>query len=179
VEPVLHSRDWARVDVLGAKPLEALCGVQGGILRWRGSPLPILQLGPTPRTVPTLHPAFIARSQELLPAVVVDLKKTLNLAPENYDTHPNLDDVRAFTATDFAFDIECVRATGEITMVGLCAAPTLAICVPAKGAFLDELKRIFENAKVIVGHNAIQFDIPRLFNLLELTWRPNPLNWRT
>src|SRR5260370_785268 len=29
VEPVLRGRDWLRIDVLGAKPLEALCGVPG------------------------------------------------------------------------------------------------------------------------------------------------------
>jgi uracil-DNA glycosylase family 4 len=161
VNPILLGRDWKRIDILGDKALQALTG-KTGISRWRGSPVSIPVLGETPIAVPTLHPAFIARSQELLPAVVADLKKGTNVPPESYRTHPSLDDVRNFVATEFAFDIECIRATGEITMVGLCSKVTEAICVPAKGAYLDELRRIFRTAVSIVGHNCIQFDLPRL-----------------
>lgn len=163
VLPVLKSRDFKRIDILGAKALEVLCEKKDGILRWRGSPLPVTVLGDTsPRAVPTLHPAFLARSQELLPAVIADLKKSLHLAPEHYDTHPSLDSVRQFNFTEFAFDIECIRSTGEITMVGLCADSTKAVCVPAKGAYLSELKRIFGAASAVIGHNCLQFDLPRL-----------------
>jgi uracil-DNA glycosylase family 4 len=162
VLPTLRSRNWKRIDILGAKPLEFLCGKQDGILRWRGSPLAIPALSEEPIAVPTLHPAFIARNQELLPAVVADLKKSLNVASENYNTHPSIDDVRGFSAREFAFDIETIRATGEITMVGLCASSTSAMVVPAKGPFLDELRRIFDAATAVVGHNCIQFDLPRL-----------------
>jgi uracil-DNA glycosylase family 4 len=161
VAPILRSRSWNRIDILGDKALLALTG-KTGIMRWRGSPLPVLCCGDSPLAVPTLHPAFIARSQELLPAVVADLRKTTVIPPESYVTHPDLDTVRGFVATEFAFDIECVRATGEITMVGLCAEATRAISVPAKGAYLVELKRIFSNATAVVGHNCIQFDLPRL-----------------
>lgn len=41
VKPVLESREWKRVDLLGEKALRALTGKEGGILRWRGSPLEI------------------------------------------------------------------------------------------------------------------------------------------
>lgn len=159
--PALRGRNFQRVDILGDKALLALTGKQG-ISRWRGSPLPIPALGDKTIAVPTLHPAFIARSQELLPAVVADLRKSTISPPEHYETHPSLDTVREFTATEFAFDIECIRATGEITMVGLCAESTKAICVPAQGAYLGELRRIFRNARELIGHNCLQFDLPRL-----------------
>lgn len=159
--PILRSRDWHRVDILGDKALVALTG-HSGISRWRGSPLAIPALGDKPIAVATLHPAFIARSQELLPAVVADLRKTTVIPQEHYETHPSLDLVKSFTATEFAFDIETIRATGEITMVGLSSESTHAICVPAKGAYLKELERIFKQALSVVGHNALQFDLPRL-----------------
>jgi len=162
VIPIIRSRDWKRIDILGNEALHWLCE-RDGIGRWRGSPLPVPAVSPEKLlAVPTLHPAFLARTQEMLPAVVADLKKSLFVAPEYYDTHPSLDTVRNFSATEFTFDIECVRATGEITMVGLSEAPTRAICVPAKGAYLTELKRIFKHATTVIGHNCIQFDLPRL-----------------
>lgn len=174
VEPILKDPRFKRIDILGDKSLRALTGLEGGITRWRGSPVVVPQTGrTTPTAIPTLHPAFLARSQELMPAVVADLKKTLDIPDEHYIIRPSLEEVKAFTATEFAFDIETIRATGEVTMVGLCAKSTYAICVPAKGVYLDELRRIFENATVLVAHNGIQFDIPRLFALLGLEWRPS------
>lgn len=169
VAPVLRSRDWHRIDVLGDKALQAVCG-KAGIMRWRGSPLPVPIIDPTrPLAVATLHPAFIARSQELIPAVVNDLKKSLTLPEEHYDIDPDIGSVRSFVdavldspAPEFAFDIECVRATGEVTMVGVCAKATQAICIPAKGTYLVELRRLFRDAAAVVGHNCIQFDLPRL-----------------
>jgi uracil-DNA glycosylase family 4 len=173
VKPLLASRNWNRIDLLGDKALRGLTDRTGGILRWRGSPTTIPACRPEPIAVPTLHPAFIARNQELLPAVIADLKKTLDQPEEHYNTTPELEVVRAFTATEFAFDIETVWGSNRITMVGLCAESTKALCVPAVGAYLPELKRIFENATDIVAHNGIQFDVPRLFNLLGLEWKPD------
>jgi uracil-DNA glycosylase family 4 len=171
VRPVLTGRSWTRIDCFGDKALTALTG-QTGIMRWRGSPLAVPACGPEPLTVPTLHPSYIARDQSMLPAVVSDLKKTLDLAPEHYNIQPTIEDVRAFTATTFSFDIECVRETGKITMVGLSDKPFHAMCVPFSGIYIPELKRIFENAKVLYTQNGIQFDIPRLFPELGLEWRP-------
>lgn len=171
--PALRSRDWKRIDILGDKSLRALCQVEGGILRWRGSPLPVPALGDTPLAVPTLHPAFLARSQELMPAVVRDLQKTLDIPEEHYNTIPTVEDVRAFTSTEFSFDIETIIGTDEITMVGLSDRPTFAMCVPCKGVYIPELRRIFENAKVLYCQNGIAFDIPRLFPVLGLEWKPN------
>src|SRR6266404_678002 len=144
VYPILADSRWTRLDILGSKSLQALTGLKDGIQIWRGSPTVVPATGKTtPIAIPTLHPAFLARSQELMPAVVADLKKTTDVPDEHYNATPSLEDVRNFTATEFAFDIECIRETGEITMVGLYAQSTRAICVPAKGVYLGELVRIF------------------------------------
>jgi len=162
VLPALRSRPWRRLDILGDKALRALCQVEGGITRWRGSPLPVPALGNSALAVPTLHPSYISRDQSLLPAVVADLKKTLAVAPEYYNTKPSLEDLQAFRFTEFAVDIETVRATGEITMVGLCGEKYHGLSVPPTGVYLTELKRIFANATDIITWNGEQFDLPRL-----------------
>ena len=161
VWPVVRGRDWQRIILLGDKATRALTGKTEGISTWRGSPLPLVG-EQEPRCVPTFHPAWIARDQRYIPAVISDLKKSLVVPPEIYDTHPGLDAVRAFTATSFAFDIETIVATGEITMVGLSDRPFHAICVPFGGAYVNELKRIFRDATELVGHNCLQFDLPHL-----------------
>ena len=38
VLPVLESRPWTRIDLLGAKALEWLTDKVGGVFKWRGSP---------------------------------------------------------------------------------------------------------------------------------------------
>lgn len=120
--------------------------------------------------IPTIHPAAIARDQTLIPAVISDLKKNPLPPPEFYVPHPSLPEVQAFTSTIFAFDIETNPATNEILCVGLSARPHHAICVPFAGAYITELKRIFENAEVLISQNGIQFDVPRLFPALGLVW---------
>jgi DNA polymerase I-like protein with 3'-5' exonuclease and polymerase domains/uracil-DNA glycosylase len=167
LKPVLLDRAWERIVPLGDKALHVVCDVPdgpgNGIMRWRGSPLPVRALeDKRPRAVATLHPAFLARSQELMPAVVNDLRKSLQSPPEYYNTHPSLDEVRAFVATAFAADIETIRGTGQITMVGLSDRLYHAICVPFEGAYINELKRIFAAATLVVGHNCLQFDLPIL-----------------
>lgn len=164
VEPLLKSRNWTRIDLLGAKPLEIVGGKEGGIHKWRGSPIPIPCLDPqTPKAIPTLHPAFIARDQKLMPVVVNDLRKGLQVPPERYTLFPDLAQVKAFTATSFAYDIETpfegeAWEKKEIKMVGLSAKPCEAMVVPFRGAYIDELKRIFGNAKEVIGHNSVSFD---------------------
>lgn len=162
VWPVLRGRAWSRVDILGEKALRYLTGRTEGILLWRGSPMAIPAMGPEPVAVPTLHPAYLARDQAMIPAVISDLKKRAIVPPEDYNLRPGLDEVRAFSATHFAFDIESDRSTGAITMVGLSAQPYTAICVPFAGAYLQELKRIFRAAELVVGQNCLQFDLPML-----------------
>lgn len=171
VAPVLRNYPWTRIDLLGDKALRSLFPdkVQG-ITAWRGSPLqysiPSVDGSPSGRVVtaiPTIHPAALMRQQDLFPAVVNDLKKSTNIPPENYILHPTLEQVQAFTSTEFAFDIETNWPTSrEITMVGLSDQPFHAIVVPFRGPYKRELERIFSNATLVIGHNSIQFDIPYL-----------------
>lgn len=160
--PLLKSREWKRIDLLGSKATEIVTKVDGGVMRWRGSPLAVPDLGERLVAVPTIHPAALARDQALLPVVVSDLKKSLVQAPENYRPHPTLEEVREFTAERFAFDIETDRATSRILCTGLSSRSGDAICVPNAGAYLPELRRIFSDASEIVCHNGLQFDLPYL-----------------
>jgi DNA polymerase-1 len=163
--PLLKSRPWQRIDLLGDKPLTFVGGKDDGIFRWRGSPIPVPALGDRLRAVPTLHPAYIMRDQTMLPVVINDLRKSLVLPPENYILTPRYEDVQKFAAKEFAFDIETAFwSTGNpvITMVGLCAKTGESIVVPFKGQFVSELKRIFREATTVIGHNCVQFDLPIL-----------------
>ena len=165
VLPVLQNRTWKRVDILGDKALKVLTGKKEGITAWRGSPLKITLDGlKAPLTaIPTIHPAALMRNQNLFPAVVNDLKKGTVPPPEFYVTRPSIEEVQAFTATEFAFDIETdYPRSRRITMVGLSAKNYHAIVVPFSGPYKRELERIFRNAKTLIGHNCLQFDIPYL-----------------
>ena len=163
VVPFLKSRPWKRVDTFGDKPLKFILEKSGGVSNWRGSVLPVPALGSEPLAVPTFHPAYIARDQAMLPVVINDLRKTLEIEPEHYEIYPTLDTVRAFRSKRFAFDIECNRWNhNEITMVGLSDSPFNALVVPYSGEYIHELKRIFRDAEEVIGQNIIQFDLPIL-----------------
>lgn len=160
LKPLMESRPWTRFDALGNWALEALTGKKG-IYTWRGSPLALK--GETAiKVMPTLHPAAIAREQVMSVVAVNDLKKSLVVPPEYYNLQPTLDDVLAFNATEFAFDLEFNMGTSQITMCGLCARPFHAIVVPFSGPYIQVLKHIFANAKRVIGHNVIQCDLPML-----------------
>lgn len=161
VQPVLASRPWERIDALGGEALEALTGIRG-IEKWRGSPLP-LKGEIKPRVIGTYHPSYImVYGQGAIPAVISDLKKGLQVPPEYYNTKPTLDDVAGFRSTKFALDIETNRFTQQIICVGLSDRPFHAMCVPFKGNYIAEIKRIIQNAEEIVTHNGVSFDMPRL-----------------
>lgn len=166
LQPLLDSRKWKRLDLLGEKPLRFVAGRTDGIFKWRGSPIPIEGLGNgQPIAVPTLHPAYIMRDQTMLPVSINDFRKGLIPPPEKYTLHPSLDDVKNFTATEFAFDIETAYWWGDarkITMVGLSDKLYHGMVVPFQGPYIAELKRIFRQARSIIGHNSIQFDLPML-----------------
>lgn len=175
LEPLLNSRDWKRIDLLGDKPLRLVARRRDGIFNSRGSSLVIDRSeGHSPvKGLATLHPSYLMRDQIYLPVAANDLKKSLDVDPEDYLPFPSLEDVRNFTATTFAFDIECPKYKwlgdkAPPEMVGLCADKGKAMCVPIKGPYIPELRRIFINAKEIIGHNALQFDIPRLFKALDI-----------
>lgn len=162
LNPLLTGRAWKRVDLLGDKPLRLVGGRDDGIFRWRGSPISVPGCGDAPLAIPTLHPAYIMRDQIMAPVVVSDLRKPLDVPPEFYSLFPDLDEVRAFKHTEFAFDIETYGYTGDIRCVALCAKPSFAIVVPFRGAYIAELRRIFQEATSVIGHNHIQFDLPFL-----------------
>ena len=167
--PLLRSREFTRIDLLGDKPLRIVAGKMGGISNLRGSPLDIprgLNLAPS-RGIATFHPSYLMRDQVFLPVAVNDLKKSLIEPLENYKPFPSIEEVRAFKYKRLVADIECpkYRTLGDsapIEMVGLCGEATVAICVPVRGEYISELKRIFREATEIIGHNILQFDLPRL-----------------
>lgn len=165
--PVLRSRPWTRIDLIGDKPLEFVAGRKEGVMKWRGSPMALPALGDKLVAIPTLHPSYVARDQDFIPVVINDLRKSLIPPPEDYNLQPSIEDVQNFTATEFVADIETpkYRLLGDkapIEMVGLCDRPYHCIVVPFQGAYVRELKRIFGNATNVITQNGIQFDMPRL-----------------
>jgi uracil-DNA glycosylase family 4 len=178
LEPVLQARPWERVDLFGDHALHAVTDSSESITAVRGTPMAIPSInsssGP-PRTIaiPTLHPAYIMRDQDMMPIVVNDLAKSTQRPPEHFNLYPSLADVEAFDATEFAFDIETVPADhNRITMVGLSARDFHALVVPFSGDYRPLLRRIFNRATRVVGQNSVAFDIPHLAaNGIELSPR--------
>lgn len=161
LQPVIQSRPWTRIDSLGSHALTILTGKKD-ITKWRGSPLP-LKGEEKIRVVPTLHPSYImVYGQGYIPAVVSDLRKGTQCPPENYNTKPTLDEVRAFRSTKFSIDIETNIWTQQIICVGLSDRPYYAMCVPFRGDYIAEIRRIMLVAEEVVVHNGVSFDIPRL-----------------
>lgn len=167
VDPVLASRDWRRVDLLGDKPLRIIAGRMEGIGRLRGSPLSIPGTLNKAKGIATYHPSYLMRDQVFLPVAANDLLKSLIEPNEFYIPFPSIEDVRNFTHKRFAFDIECPQyrvlgPSAPAEMVGLSARAGFAMCVPVKGEYKNLLKRIFAAATEVIGHNSIQFDLPKL-----------------
>lgn len=162
LKPLLHSRPWERLTLLGDKALHRLTG-RSGIGANRGSVLPIPDCDNRLIGIATYHPSYVARDQTQTKVVISDLSKTLLIGPEYYNTRPSIEDVREFTATEFAFDIENdPKPPHTVRMVGLSAERFRAICVPFGGAYISELRRIFGAAKVVIGQNSLQHDEPIL-----------------
>lgn len=156
--PFLKSRKWDKVIALGGKALEATTGMSR-ITQWRGSPLPLLWDRKGPNIVlPTLHPAALMRQATMFSVAVTDLNKSTVLPPEHYKLYPTLDEVKRFDATEFAFDFEWEPSTGRITMCGLTDRPFHCLVVPFEQPYIEELRRIFTNAKRIIGHNIVGAD---------------------
>jgi len=157
VLPLLASRPWERIDAIGAHALEVLTD-KSGIMKWRGCPLP-LKDEDRPRVMPTLHPSYLMRDQSMIPAVISDLQKGIQVPPQHYNLQPTLEELEAFDPTFLCMDIETNRFTNQITMVGIANRPYHVLVVPFRGAYIGQLKRIFSGAKEIVGQNLIQFDL--------------------
>jgi DNA polymerase I-like protein with 3'-5' exonuclease and polymerase domains len=74
-----------------------------------------------------------------------------------------LAEVEAFDAKQFAFDFEWDMWTGEVTLCGLSDRLYHAIVVPFEGEYVRILRRIFENAEVLIGHNIVGADLPYIY----------------
>ena len=176
VAPVLASRPWTRIDAVGEKSLRELTGKTDGIMKWRGSPLPLIGEDKE-KVIGICHPSYLMRSQELIPATISDLKKGLDVPPEYYNLRPTVEDLDAFMdAPILCADIETNRRTNQITMVGLATRPFYVTVVPWSGRYISALKKVFASAKEFVGQNCVHFDIPFLeandvkFDKLEQVW---------
>jgi uracil-DNA glycosylase family 4 len=87
VRPLLNSRKWNRVDLVGDKPLRLVAAKSGGISKWRGSPLSIPDT--SLRGLAVLHPSYLMRDQAMLPVTANDLTKSLEEPPEYYKPFPS------------------------------------------------------------------------------------------
>lgn len=162
VKPVLDSRPWTRIDAIGEKALRTLTGKTDGIMKWRGSPLPLVG-EVKEKVIGVLHPSYLMRDQAMIPATISDLKKGLDVPPEHYNLQPTVDDVYSFIGSKIlCFDIETNRRTNQITMVGLATRPYHVTVVPWSGNYIGALLQVFRTAEELVGQNIIHFDIPFL-----------------
>jgi uracil-DNA glycosylase family 4 len=79
LDPLLASRPWTRIDLVGDKALRLVAGRMGGITQWRGSPLTL----PTgQRAIAILHPRYLMLHPTMQPDAENDLKKSLDERPE-------------------------------------------------------------------------------------------------
>jgi len=147
-----------KLFAIGAQALKQLTGKEG-IHTWRGSPLPLIGTSDRPRVIGTIHPAALMRQAKLSSVVVKDFQKSLILPPENYNLFPTLEELEKFHAKVFAFDLEW-DSMGNVTVCGLSDRFYTALVVPWIDPYLSILKRIFENATDIIGHNIISADMP-------------------
>jgi hypothetical protein len=150
--------------MLGEHSLHIVSGTQGSLKKWRGSIQPIPACDNRMIGMPTLHPSDVMREQTSYPVVLADLTKSLVVPKEHYILFPTLEEVREFKATEFAFDIETpyeghTWQKEKVNIIALSAKSTSAIVVPFHGAYAEEIKRIFRNAKHVIGHNAVMFDL--------------------
>lgn len=123
--------------------------------------------------LPTFHPAFIMRKQDMLPVVVRDLEKAKRIARDGYiyvepayNLNPTPQQLYEFIETcgGFAFDIETTALKpeeGNIRCCGLCDKAGEAMCVPFEPPYIELLKRLFQKPILKVAHNVL-FDVPWL-----------------
>lgn len=145
---------------LGDVALKALTRREG-ISNWRGSPLPLTGKSEHSQVIPTLAPEKLMRQPKLSSAVIGDLKKSYLLPPENYNLFPTIEEVEAFHAKRFAFDLEW-DADGCVTLCGLSDRFYSSLVVPWIEPYLSILRSIFEGATDLIGHNIVSADLPHI-----------------
>ena len=159
----IADHQWDKIVLLGDKALRYIAGFVGGIFKWRGSPIVVEVEGKRFPAIATLHPAFIARDQNMFPVLVNDLRKSLTPPPEHYNTHPMLETVRELDVSKLlVFDIETKGWSKQISMVGMSTRLFHAVVPPFEGSYIDAIRVLFNFAGDVVGHNCIQFDLPIL-----------------
>lgn len=163
LEPALRAKPWRKILAFGNEALTALT-FRRGIFTWRGSPLALRANGSDspPKVIPTLHPAYLMRDAKWFHTARNDIKRPLDLPAERYNLFPTLEDLAAWDHKEFAFDLEWNVKTEEITLCGMAAGDRSSgttIVVPWRAEFLDELRRIFENATDLIGWNIVGADL--------------------
>jgi len=128
----------------------------------------------------TLHPLYIQRNNW---QHIATLRRNLELArkeawypevkrrPAVRVLNPTVDQalavLRVGDTRPFTFDIETVRATGEILIVGVSREPGHVTVIPWRQPFITQFKAAWEDpASEKRGHNSEAFDIPRVDNAL-------------
>lgn len=166
--PALARANRPRINAIGASALTALTG-KHGIHTWRGSPL-ALRTDPTrARVMPMLHPAALMRSAKFVSVTVGDMRKPLVIPPEHYNLQPSLADLQRWRSKVFAFDFEWDR--DGISICGLSDRFYGAVVVPFMEPYHSELRRIFEEAECLIGHNIIGADLSWIERM---GWRLRP-----
>ena len=155
--PAINSRRWSRIVAIGEQALAALTP-RHGISIWRGSALPLKgSLQELPIVMPTYHPSYIMRNAHLSSVVVGDLKRRINIPREEYNLYATYEDVDRWKSRCFAFDFEW-DYKGDITICGLSDRYFRADVVTWDVPYIGGLKRIFESAEELIGHNIIGAD---------------------
>lgn len=158
LKPILDGK-WNRIVALGEQALRSLTG-KYGITKWRGSPL---QLKDKPEAgylvMPTYHPAYLMRNQMWFPIAKHDLTKSLVTYPEDFNLNPSITELQNFQSKNIAFDLEW-DSDGNITICGIADKEYKAIVCTFEEPYISELKRIFESATDLIGHNIISADLP-------------------
>lgn len=170
--PFLRSRPWDKIYLIGAKALKSVAEKEP-LYEWGGTPLPVPALDPERRiAIATMHPAGLMREPELMPIVFCDLKRPLEIPPENYSIYPGPEALLQFYGKPFAIDIETNVPPTMIRMVSLSNLATHAVVIPFQGAYIPALRELLLQATELIGQNIIQFDMPILCRELEIEWHP-------
>lgn len=156
LEPTLQQKEWSKIFAVGDHALQALTP-RKGILVWRGSPLPLKGRMDKNRVIPLLHPSYLMRDAKMVSTTIRDMRKSVEVPPENYNLYATHTDLAAFSSTTFAFDFEWDRF-GNITLCGLSDKFYGCTTGAWNGATIPEYKRIFTAAKDLIGHNIIGAD---------------------
>jgi len=128
--------------------------------------------------IATIHPAALMRDSSMMPACISDLMKGTQVPPQHYNLSPTLEEMEAFHAESLVFDIETNRFTQDITVVGISDLRQLyhVLVAPFQGEYVNQLKRIFLEAKEVIGQNIIGFDLDHLA-IAGVRPQPNVQTW--